>query len=84
MARSDTRYAGLLGWADIDHASLNGGNRVWKSMKTPGVLDTFRAPKPGAAFYRSEVDPRVRPMVLPVFFWDFGADSPPDGPGPTR
>src|SRR6266567_3923908 len=27
IARSDTRYAGLLGWAGIDYASLNGGDR---------------------------------------------------------
>ena len=83
IARSDTRYAGLLGWAGIDYASLNGGNRVWKSMKTPGVLDTFRVPKPGAAFYRSQVSPQARPVVLPIFFWDFGPGSPPEGPGPN-
>lgn len=82
IARSDTGYAGLVGWAGIDYASLNGGNRVWKALKTPGVLDTFRVPKPGAAVYRSQVDPRARPVVLPVFFWDFGASSPPQGPGP--
>jgi len=81
IAQSDPRYAGLLGWAGIDYASLNGGSRIWKAMKTPGVLDTFRVPKPGAAFYRSQVSPRVRPVVLPAFFWDFGAGSPPDGPG---
>ena len=46
------------------------------------MLDTFRVPKPGAAFYRSQVDPPVTPVVLPVFFWDFGPSSPPTGPGP--
>src|SRR5262249_18105355 len=81
-ARSDTRYAGLLGWVGFDYASLNGGNRILRALKTPGGLDTFRVPKPGAAFYRSQVDPRVRPVVLPVFFWDFGPSSPPNGPGP--
>jgi beta-galactosidase len=81
IARSDTRYAGLLGWACFDYASLNGGNRIWRTLKTPGVLDTFRVPKPGAAFYRSQTDPRARPVILPVFFWDFGASSPPQGPG---
>jgi len=82
IARSDTRYAGLLGWAGFDYASLNGDDRIWKTLKTPGVLDTFRVPKPGAAFYRSQADPRARPVVLPVFFWDFGPTSPPNGPGP--
>jgi beta-galactosidase len=80
LARADPRYAGLLGWAGFDYASLNGGSRVWDALKTPGVVDTFRAAKPGAAFYRSQQDPRVRPVILPAFFWDFGPGSP-DGPG---
>jgi beta-galactosidase len=82
IAASGAAYAGLLGWAGIDYASLNGGNRVWSNVKWPGVLDTFRVPKPGAAFYRSQVDPSITPVVLPVFFWDFGPSSPPGGPGP--
>jgi beta-galactosidase len=45
------------------------------------VADIFRVPKPGAAFYRSQVSPDVRPVILPVFFWDFGSSSPPRGPG---
>jgi beta-galactosidase len=80
-AGSGTGYAGLLGWAAFDYASLNGGKRIWHALKTPGVLDTFRVPKPGAAFYRSQADPRDRPVILPVFFWDFGDGSPPYGPG---
>jgi beta-galactosidase len=81
LAQSNTAYAGLLGWAGIDYASLNGGNRIWHNVKWPGVLDTFRVPKPGAAFYRSQVDPTVTPVILPVFFWDFGSGSPASGPG---
>jgi len=81
IARGEAGYAGLLGWAAIDYASLNGGGRVWHGLKTPGVTDTFRVPKPGAAVYRAQVDPRVRPVILPVFFWDFGPGSPPCGPG---
>jgi beta-galactosidase len=81
IAQSNTAYAGLLGWAGIDYASLSGGNRIWNSVKWPGVLDTFRVPKPGAAFYTSQVDPGVRPVILPVFFWDFGTGSPTTGPG---
>jgi beta-galactosidase len=80
IAQSGSGYAGLLGWAGFDYASLHGGDRIWRNMKTPGVMDTFRVPKPGAAFYRSQVDPGVRPVILPVFFWDFGPFSP-DGPG---
>jgi beta-galactosidase len=81
IARSDPRYAGLLGWAGIDYASLHGGERIWDTLKTPGVIDTFRVPKPGAAFYQSQVSPQLRPLILPVFCWDFGAGSPPHGPG---
>ena len=81
IARSSPGYAGVLGWAGIDYASLNGGGRIWEALKTPGVIDTFRVPKPGAAFYRSQQDPSVSPVILPVFFWDFGPGSPPHGPG---
>jgi beta-galactosidase len=80
-ARSGDRYAGLLGWAGIDYASLNGGDRIWQNLKTPGVIDTFRVPKPGAAIYRSQISPDIRPVIAPAFFWDFGESSP-DGPGP--
>jgi beta-galactosidase len=83
LAQADSGYAGLLGWCAIDYASLNGGDRIWQNMKWPGVLDTFRVAKPGAAFYRSQVSPHVRPVIWPVFFWDFGPASPPDGPGPA-
>ena len=81
LAQSNNSYAGLLGWAGIDYASLSGGNRIWHNVKWPGVLDTFRVPKLGAAFYQSQVDPAVTPVVLPVFFWDFGPSSPANGPG---
>ena len=82
LAQANPAYAGLLGWAGFDYASLNGGNRIWHTLKWAGVLDTFRVPKPGAAFYRSQVNPALTPIILPVFFWDFGAASPPTGPGP--
>jgi beta-galactosidase len=82
IAQSDPRYAGLLGWAGIDYASYCGGRRIWDGLKTPGVVDTFRVAKPGAAFYRSQRDPSAHPVILPVFFWDFGPGSPPFGPGP--
>ena len=81
IAQSNSAYAGLLGWAGIDYASLSGGNRIWHNVKWPGVLDTFRVPKPGAAFYRSQGDPSASPVIAPVFFWDFGPSSPSNGPG---
>jgi beta-galactosidase len=79
VARSNPHYAGLLGWAGIDYASLNGRGRTWRHLKWPGVLDTFRIPKPGAALYRSQIDPAIRPVILPLFPWD---GSPPSRPGP--
>ena len=81
VARSDRHYAGLLGWAGIDYGSLSGGDRVWHNTKWPGVLDVFRVPKPGAAFYRSQLDPNVTPIILSVFFWDFRTVDGQDGPG---
>jgi len=81
-ARARPGYAGLLGWCGIDYASYNGGARIWRGLKTPGVLDTFRIPKPAAAIYRTQLDPRARPVIEPVFCWDFGPGSPPHGPGP--
>jgi beta-galactosidase len=80
-ARVRPGYAGLLGWCGIDYASYNGGARIWHGLKTPGVLDTFRIPKPAAAIYRAQLDPRTRPVIEPVFCWDFGPGSPPHGPG---
>lgn len=81
LARYVEGYAGVLAWAGIDYASVNGGVRIWHNLKWAGVLDTFRVPKPGAAFYRSQGDPALTPVILPVFFWDFGPGSPPGGPG---
>jgi beta-galactosidase len=82
LAQGDTRYAGLLGWCGFDYPSLNGGTRIWRNLKTPGVVDLFRVPKPGAGFYRSQIPPADKPVILPLFFWDYGPGSPGNGPGP--
>jgi beta-galactosidase len=42
-------------------------------MKTPGVGDIFRNGKPGATFYRSQVDVAKRAVVEPAFGWDGAA-----------
>jgi len=76
QARADPRYAGLLAWAGIDYyAAPNGSNpgsaaKNWRTLRTPGVLDVFRVPKPGAAIYQSQVAPATRPVIIPVFWWD--------------
>jgi beta-galactosidase len=82
IAQGGTGYAGLLGWCGFDYASLNGGMRIWLNLKTPGVVDLFRVPKPGAGFYRAQVSPADKPVILPLFFWDYGPGSPDNGPGP--
>ena len=65
----------------IDYPSYKGGIRIWEGLKTPGVVDTFRAAKPGAAFYGSQRDPSAHPEILPAFFWDFGRSR---RPAPAR
>lgn len=81
IAQSDPRYAGLLAWCAFDYASQMG--QPWgQNVKWAGVADGFRVAKPAAAIYLSQVDPRVRPVVVPVFFWDLAEADSPDGPGP--
>ena len=79
QARSNAGYAGLLAWAGFDYASMLGpgpGNVKWA-----GVADGFRVPKPGAAIYQTQGDPSVRPVIIPVFFWEPGGPVP--APSPT-
>jgi beta-galactosidase len=40
------------------------------------VVDLFRIPKPGAAIYQAQADPRLTPVIAPAFYWDFGPASP--------
>ena len=80
VAQSDPRYAGLLAWAAFDYASPFGN--YGEGVKWAGVADGFRVAKPGASIYLSQVDPRVRPVVVPVFFWELGAGASPSGPRP--
>ena len=73
IAASTTRYCGLLGWCGFDYDSLNGF--IFENVKWPGVCDTFRVLKPGAAFYQSQVDPAIRAVIAPAFYWDFSPVS---------
>jgi len=45
------------------------------------VADGFRVPKPGAAIYQTQGDPAVRPVIIPVFFWETVGAVP--APNPT-
>ena len=71
------RCAGTIAWCGFDYASLMND---YAGVKCPGVADIFRLPKLGASFYRSQTDPKRRPVIEPNFYWDFGPDSP-RGPG---
>ncbi len=77
LAAADDRYCGLLAWCAFDYPS--GWLRSVNGSKYAGVSDIFRIPKPAAAFYASQGDPRVRAVVEPGFAWDFTAQ--PTGPG---
>lgn len=72
-AMSDPRYCGVLAWSAFDYPSGHGEQA--DQVKWTGVLDIFRVPKLGAAFYRAQVDPAVRPVIEPAFRWG------PEGPG---
>jgi len=68
LAHSQPAYSGMLAWAAFDYASPEGLDP--ELVKWAGVADLFRIPKLGAAIYQSQVDPAVRPVIVPVFFWD--------------
>lgn len=72
------RCSGIIAWCAFDYGSLINS---YRGVKYPGVADVFRIPKLGAAFYESQVNPTVRAVVAPNFYWDFGPDSP---HGPDR
>ena len=74
IAASDDRYCGLLAWSGFDYPS--GSGNQYQGVKYTGVVDLFRIPKPGAAIYRAQADPRVSPVIAPAFYWDFGPVSP--------
>jgi beta-galactosidase len=71
------RIAGTIAWCAFDYASLMND---YEAIKCPGVADVFRLPKLGAAFYLAQVEPSVRPVIAPNFYWDFGVQTP-TGPG---
>ncbi len=68
LVRSEPAYSGMLAWAAFDYASPEGLDP--ESVKWAGVVDSFRVPKPGAAIYQSQVEPGIRPVIVPVFFWE--------------
>jgi beta-galactosidase len=67
-------YSGVIAWCGFDYDSDNGDQQY--GVKWPGVCDTFRVPKPGAAIYQAQVSPDVHPVIQPSFYWDFNTTSP--------
>jgi beta-galactosidase len=77
LARSDSRYTGVLAWSGFDY--LAGHVVNYQGIKTSGMADLFRVLKPGAAMYAAQVDPAVRVVLAPAFTWD-----PPTGAADAR
>jgi beta-galactosidase len=73
IAAADDRYCGLVAWSGFDYPS--GSGNQYRGVKYTGVVDLFRVPKPGAAIYQAQADPRVKPVIAPAFYWDFGPTS---------
>lgn len=71
--------AGVIGWVAFDYPSPHGApweaghpalGRRGHALKTPGVLDIFRIPKPAAALYRAQRSPQERIVLDAAFAWD--------------
>jgi beta-galactosidase len=71
------RCAGIIAWCGFDYGSLLNS---YRGVKYPGVADVFRIPKLGASFYQAQMNPKIRPVIIPNFYWDFGPETP-RGPG---
>jgi beta-galactosidase len=71
------RCSGVIAWCAFDYSSLI---NAYAGVKCPGVSDVFRIPKLGASFYEAQVDPKIRPVIKPNFYWEFGPRTP-HGPG---
>ena len=69
--------SGAIAWCCFEYGSPMND---FKGIKYPGIIDVFRIPKLGATFYQSQIDPSVRIVILPSFYWTFDAESP-HGPG---
>ncbi|MDB6023380.1 MAG: beta-galactosidase, partial [Pedosphaera sp.] len=76
-AAANPANSGVIAWCAFDYASLL---NCYNLVKCPGIADGFRIPKLGGSFYLAQVSPKVRPVILTDFYWDFGAKTP-RGPG---
>ena len=67
------RLAGVVAWCAFDYGSLINS---YDGVKCPGIADVFRIPKLGAAFYRTQGEPRKKAVIEPDFYWDFARGLP--------
>lgn len=72
-AAANPRICGVVAWCGFEYGSLVNS---YHNVKYPGVADIFRVPKLGASFYLAQGDPKLRPVIQPNFYWDFGAKTP--------
>lgn len=67
---ADPQISGAIGWCAFDYHSQDcvtvDGIQHW------GMADIFRHPKIGAAFYASQMDPGVRPVLQAGTRWKVG------------
>jgi beta-galactosidase len=76
-AGANKQNCGVIAWCAFEYASpVN----PFQGVKYPGVADVFRIPKLGATFYRAQLSPKIRPVIEPNFYWDFGPQTV-NGPG---
>jgi beta-galactosidase len=68
VAMGNERFTGLLAWVGFDYQANMGNHH--RGVKTSGLGDVFRVLKPGAAIYRSQIDPSERVVIEPAFTWD--------------
>lgn len=79
QAARDKHNLGVVAWCAFEYASSV--KAAYKNhVKYPGVSDVFRIPKLGASFYLAQVSPKVRAVIEPNFYWNFGPKTP-KGPG---
>lgn len=80
---------GMIAWAAFDYPSPCGSlwgadepglGRRGHALKTPGVVDVFRIPKPAAAIYRAQRSPADQVVLEPAFAWE----AERTGTGPLR
>lgn len=70
-ACANPMISGAIGWCAFDyntHKDFGSGDRICYH----GVMDMFRTAKFAAFVYKSQVSPKIEPVLMPVTFWARG------------